>query len=146
MRGGLGLLPGLLLALWALGGAPPLRRASAQTNLNPPAPQPPPPTPPPQPPPPPPAPERLESTEIERLTRCRWGCVEADVARLVWCGNSVNYLFCNRTLSGPQEVSVIQTEEGAINGYISLIRKVGGQNNDFCKSAMRFPPPPPIWR
>ena len=38
---------------------------------------------------------------------------------LVWCAGVVNYQFCNRTITGPSEVSVLNMESGAIAAYMS---------------------------
>ena len=47
------------------------------------------------------------SAEFNKRLICRRGCVDPllDV-NLVWCAGVVNYQFCNRTITGPSEVSV----------------------------------------
>lgn len=67
---------------------------------------------------------------------CKRGCVDPDEANLAWCANQVNYVFCNRTLFGPREISVLNMEEGAIAAYMAIIRKVP-KPGELCKKALR---------
>ena len=77
------------------------------------------------------------SAEFNKRLICRRGCVDPllDV-NLVWCAGVVNYQFCNRTITGPSEVSVLNMESGAIAAYMSLSRKVP-DTGSACKMMLR---------
>jgi hypothetical protein len=48
----------------------------------------------------------------------------------------VDYLFCNRTLAGPTETSILNMESGAIAAYMSLVRRVPKAGEE-CKTILR---------
>jgi hypothetical protein len=54
----------------------------------------------------------------------------------MWCAGAVNYLFCNRTLAGPTETSVLNMESGAIAAYMSIVRRVPKAGGG-CKQILR---------
>ena len=69
---------------------------------------------------------------------CEYGCVDDTQGVLLnWCAKHVTYTFCNRTTYGPWPISVMKTEDGAINAYMKLIRELGGSSNDMCKASVR---------
>ena len=75
--------------------------------------------------------------ETVATMECKRGCVDADVANLIWCGAAVDYMFCNRTSAGPVQDSVMKHEQAAINAYMSLIKELEAQENNACKNAVR---------
>ena len=78
-----------------------------------------------------------EGGENVATMECKRGCVDADVANLIWCGAAVDYMFCNRTSFGPVQDSVMKHEQAAINAYMSLIKELEAQENNGCKNAVR---------
>ena len=77
------------------------------------------------------------AADLNKRLICRRGCVDPlmDV-NLVWCAGVVNYNFCNRTITGPKEVSVLNMESGAIAAYMSLSRKTPTADS-VCKQSLR---------
>jgi len=70
---------------------------------------------------------------------CKRGCVDVEEANLVWCAGSVEYVFCNRTASGPMESSVMKHEQTAINAYLAMMQQMEpkARESQDCKTAVR---------
>ena len=70
---------------------------------------------------------------------CERGCVSVEVANLVWCVEAVDYVFCNRTASGPRDSSVMKHEQTAINAYLAMMQQMGpkAKESKDCKKAVR---------
>ena len=55
-------------------------------------------------------------------------------APLVWCASRVTYTFCNRTVGGPDTMSVLAMENTAIRGFMRMIDALGGNGNANCQT------------
>ena len=66
--------------------------------------------------------------EVNKRVVCRRGCVDPNLdVNLVWCSEVVKYQFCNRTISGPREISVLNVRTEVLT-----------------PTPRRFSPPPPV--
>jgi len=82
--------------------------------------------------------DKVVEEELNPRLICRGGCVDPEAlgVLLVWCAAPVDYLFCNRTLAGPTETSILNMESGAIAAYMSLVRRVPKAGEE-CKTILR---------